>query len=1170
MNIAATIALADHRVELRCAAANLREDREFTDADAASLTEWGHRYRQATSEEANDQDLLRIGEELYDWVNGADKFLERMIDSVAAPLIIEFAAGREESDRVRAFLDAPWELIASSGRHWTPREDLVFTPVRRIGKAQPPPPPAQDRLGLVFMAAAPRRVSALNYEAEEASILQATKNIGIDLVVEESGTLDLLAACVAREKPDVVQISCHGTLEPSPGLVLEDDAGNPHFVKAAQLLGRLTNSHVRLFFLSACETAEAHPALDSLARSLVRAGAPAVLGWAGPVLDREATLFAAYLHRRLLGGEDLAYALAWARHELAHSESLPDRGSAVPRASDWHLARLYLGPNGGGALATANGPRRFVDRGHAVKTFLDAKGKQVPVAGELEFVGRRRQIQAILREFRAPDSERHCGVLIHGMGRQGKSSLAARVAQRMEPTHDTVVLFGLYDAPAVLAAFRDRVGTPDVAGIVSRHLEHVEREPANLLPALTELLEGPCRQVRTDPNAPSRPVLLVIDDFEQALEAQEGEQHSLKRQFVDSIRAVLLAFSAAATESRLLITSRFRFTLPHQGIDLAERLLDVPLPGMDEHEAHKQAMAKLGIATAKTRQSKHFGALIDRLDRIITASRGNAGLQDVLYSLCLESPEACDRCLEQMEEYSRTGALPAEDKARAHLENLAIGGLLELLTTDQSELLRASTLFALPVPPSVMKAVTSGKGAESDLQRLIDLGLLEVYEDLQQPLEPALAINAMVRPLAGQLDEDLQKRLARSACPVLFDTWGAEAAGDDRRLVQDYELTQLSLIAGDTRVLASCAAPAFQLLENSFEYRQAAAWAEQIIAMLDAAEAPISVNLLRAAADRLDAVGETEAARALRLRALVEIERGAAVTESDRGRLALDHARALVREGQIDEALQYFEVAQKFAASPRNQAVVLGDIARIHDSKGEVDEALRLHDQELRVYEELGDKRSYAVALGDIARIRARKGEVDDALRLHHQVLTVYEELGDKRSRAIALGDIARIRADRGEVDDALRLHHQELMVYEDLGDKRSRAATLGDIARIRTAKGDIDDALRLYSEMLAIVEELGDLDGIANTFWSIARTELRQQKTEEAFEHLLRSYEINLKLGRLEGICVVGLDLGLLLCAAGEKEDGAIILIRSRDGFARLGRTAMVERVQSLLDECQ
>ena len=40
------------------------------------------------------------------------------------------------------------------------------------------------------------------------------------------------------------------------------------------------------------------------------------------------------------------------------------------------------------------------------------------------------------------------GVLIHGMGRQGKSSLAARVANQLHH-HEPVVVFKRYDAPAI-------------------------------------------------------------------------------------------------------------------------------------------------------------------------------------------------------------------------------------------------------------------------------------------------------------------------------------------------------------------------------------------------------------------------------------------------------------------------------------------------------------------------------------------------------------------------------------------------------------------------------------------------------------------------------------------------------------------------------------------------
>jgi tetratricopeptide (TPR) repeat protein len=142
------------------------------------------------------------------------------------------------------------------------------------------------------------------------------------------------------------------------------------------------------------------------------------------------------------------------------------------------------------------------------------------------------------------------------------------------------------------------------------------------------------------------------------------------------------------------------------------------------------------------------------------------------------------------------------------------------------------------------------------------------------------------------------------------------------------------------------------------------------------------------------------------------------------------------------------------------------------------------------------------------------------------------------------------------------------LGIFEALGAKRERAVTLGDIARIRADKGEVDAALALHQERLGIFEALGDLDGKANTLWSFAQIEIQQKKWQAAFDHLAEAYAINLKLGRLDGISFVGLDLGQLLCMAGQRDKGMKVLTQSRDGFLKLGQQQMAQQVQSLLDK--
>ena len=55
--------------------------------------------------------------------------------------------------------------------------------------------------------------------------------------------------------------------------------------------------------------------------------------------------------------------------------------------------------------------------------------------------------------------------------------------------------------------------------------------------------------------------------------------------------------------------------------------------------------------------------------------------------------------------------------------------------------------------------------------------------------------------------------------------------------------------------------------------------------------------------------------------------------------------------------------------------------------------ALDLHYESLRSFGELGNRRGRAITIGNNARIRAERGELDAAVDLHKEALKVYENL---------------------------------------------------------------------------------------------------------------------------------------------------------------------------------
>ena len=68
------------------------------------------------------------------------------------------------------------------------------------------------------------------------------------------------------------------------------------------------------------------------------------------------------------------------------------------------------------------------------------------------------------------------------------------------------------------------------------------------------------------------------------------------------------------------------------------------------------------------------------------------------------------------------------------------------------------------------------------------------------------------------------------------------------------------------------------------------------------------------------------------------------------------------------------------------------------------------------MYERLGDVRAKAITMGKIAGILQARGQLDEALRIHQEeALPVYERLGDVHAKAFTMGRIADILQARGQ-----------------------------------------------------------------------------------------------------------------------------------------------------------
>jgi endonuclease III len=87
--------------------------------------------------------------------------------------------------------------------------------------------------------------------------------------------------------------------------------------------------------------------------------------------------------------------------------------------------------------------------------------------------------------------------------------------------------------------------------------------------------------------------------------------------------------------------------------------------------------------------------------------------------------------------------------------------------------------------------------------------------------------------------------------------------------------------------------------------------------------------------------------------------------------------------------------------------------------------------------------------------------------------LPVYERLGDVRSKAITMGKIADIRQARGELDEALRIRMQEeLPVYERLGLVREVIVGRVNIAHVLDQRGRAEDVAQVVEMLFTSLAE--------------------------------------------------------------------------------------------------
>ena len=988
-------------------------------------------------------DYLAIGKQLYHWLDGNDRFLERAIQKLPTDqlLVLAFKGAAQ-------LLHLPWELLHNGSQYLVRQYGPEILPVRLQEGRTTPREPQKRALELLFMATSPIGVKPrLPFEKEEARILEATKKLPLELEVEESGNLEqlkLLYNQLGESQIDVVHISGHATNEgKEPYFLAEDEFGQLHKATADDFIQTFPNRKPSLLFLSGCQTggAQKEGSVPSLAGRLVDRGFPAILAWAKPVLDRTATEAATHLYKALAEGSSLPQALHRTLNTLMKDER---------KFRDWHLLRLYTYGSIPDNLILPGRHRKR--RRTAITQFLDPE-RRIKVPDRQSFIGRRRKLQACLSVLRnEPDKY---GVVVHGMGGLGKSSLAARVCDRLNIFYKPVVWVGKLSESYLLQKLNEGLDEFGKSALNNPNLEG---------PFLLKSAFEQDRQVKQ--------LLFVLDDFEQNFEMNENGEIEIidglprlnpqAAQILKDLIKALELYEADDQAPKLFITSRYKFETQES------RFLEfIGLNAFEEGEKERLEANKglFEIADSELRT------------RIQKVSDGNPRLLEQLIEVIKTSTGDAKELLDLLEE-----------KSIEFREQIFAQYIFDQMPEDTQKLIQALSVFEVPVPIEVVEKLADVEGGERKIQVAVDLSLVEdngtVFEK-----RPHFRISEIIKSL---LPENTIETYYE-ASSFLSENWI-----NVKYETQLKELTRIGLLGENKTVLEEFGVEYVRRLESQQRYKEAQNIGNAILEVID--NHPKLLLYL----------GRTEKLLGHTTNALGYFQRGQESTDDEKlkSNFVYESAKIFLQYGQVDKALQLYQQALDILeriGDEQGKSATFHEMAYIFLQRGQVDKALQLYQQALDILERIGDEQGKSATFHEMAYIFLQRGQVDKALQLYQQALDIKERIGDEKGKSATFHSMAYIFLQRGQVDKALQLYQQALDIKERIGDKYGQANTLIMLAQLLSEeKQQFAEAWELAKQSLQIYGEIGakeNLDTIQSIAYRILIAKLQHELPPAQFQ---------------------------------------------------------------------
>lgn len=1079
-------------------------------------------------------DLVNIGQQLFIFLDSPGRYLTRAMESCQEDgLILAIDTGNGDETGIR-LSHLPWEVLHDGSYFLVDRLAPSVVPLRWTKSKVKPREPQNRALRILFMATSPEPPiePILQFEREEAQILETTQEIPLYLQVEESGCLDELNQLWRRYQQDyfdIFHLTGHASINqtdknhPFPYFVTENPDGTRRNVTAQEIAKALYPRFPQLVFLSGCRTAQNgnEGTFPSMAQELINQGIRSVIGWGYPVADISATKAASTLYSELAAGYDLTQAI--------HSTYRKLREDSIP---DWHFFRLYIRGDCPNEMVVTQDSLTFQTT-QTLKIedlFLDPNHPNSPrVVTRENFVGRRRSLQRCLKYLRNPP-----GILIHGMGGVGKTTLAQRLLERL-------TAYGIFShhQPEEREKYYDIV------------FNHRQIDPDKLIRSLQDIasnagldiLKGDLPFGKKLTNffkfgleSPGQSFIFVLDDFEVNLEPNANGEYILKSDAVRTLIPLLGVIRTNGLNHRVIITCRYNFTLADERLN---NLLKREQLTAFEGEDLRKKLDRLDAFNNKSDIS------VDLQQQAINLADGNPRLLEWLGKVLISRlvnhqplfQEIADKTgqfrqkitaqtLEQPDELRQRLQQQIEDKVREFRENILAKLLLEQQSQDLRRLLSLALVFRLPVPRPVFARVCQViPNAGKHIRRASDLGLLEVTPEKDYLRVPRILETFLDFPADNE-------GIYQTAARALYQSWWPSS--DILTEPEQKEIYRLARLAKDIEIAVEVAVTLTNQWLLKGRHTEIKTLCQEVLTLSQ--DYRILYNL--AYAEQF--LGGMKTAKTYIQEAFKLCPRE---DEEKKALIIAFLASLLSMEGNLSATNYLCQEVEKMS-NTKGKAEALGALAVLKGTEQDFEKAESYIQQALDIHQRLENKIGIAQIFNCWGIVKTGQGLIDEAFSCYQQAIDQFRSLGKLQELASTLLFVGGLHLLLEQVKESTSVYQEAINLVQKIGENVNKLQFLFASGIVAVSQGNMEQGLTFLQQALDLAQKEGN--NLIQPFLLVMLSwiYIAQEQYAMAENTLLEA----LKLAKLTGNTILqiqGLYLFGLIKAQKEKWNDALIIFQ-------------------------